>query len=179
MLFCRKWAARAHGPRVRLRLDVCIHLRVPLCQLLCRHVSYASHLKTGDPLKFDRSTPVRQLDACLRVLDVKLGPDEGALTSARVIQDVKKCMQRHLLQIYEANGCAVPGIGNRNGKRALVVSGDMAGVSNADENWGGFREKGASPSAKWVHKDAVAARAAARTIARKQVLDQLKANASQ
>lgn len=179
MLFYRKRAACAHGPRVRLRLDVCIHLRVPLYQLLCRHVSYTSHLKTGDPLKFDRSTPPRQLAAYRRVLDVKLGPDEGALTSARVIQDVKKCMQRHLLQIYKADGCAVPGIGNRNGKRALEVRADMAGVSNADKNWGGFREKGASPSAKWVHTDAVAARAAARTTARKQVFDQLTANTSQ
>ena len=114
-----------------------------------RHQAYTKQLNASDPLKFCKSTPTRIDSAYLRLVDPKNGLDFGVPTSARIIQDIQKCMGPNLIAIIEAKGAVVQELGNRNGHRKAV------GVDKR----GGKREKSALQAVRWVHPDAVEARA--------------------
>ena len=129
-----------------------------------RHINWTKTLPTGDPLKFDRSTPKRQTASYLRLFPgfvqpdgtiLELGPEEGALSSVRLIP-LDRCMGKHLWGICDAGGAVVLGLGSRNGWRAERAR-EAVGLS---KNWGGHREKGDAPDECWCHPDAVGARAA-------------------
>ncbi len=85
----------------------------------------------------------------MRVLNVNLGPTEGAVTSKRIIQDVGKCTNQNLLAIIAAKGAGVQGLGNRNGHRSFVKDKGQRG---------GPREKKAPAEQRWIHPDAQGAR---------------------
>ena len=107
-----------------------------------RHVCWTKTIADPDhPAKFDRSSPKKQTAAYLRLLDPSHPPEGGALTSVRIMQDVRRCMGEHLLKISEAHGAVVPKLGSRNGWRAEAARASV-GLS---ANWGGAREKGAAP----------------------------------
>src|SRR4051812_25421669 len=67
-----------------------------------QHRAWTAQLTTDDPLKFCKSTTKQMDSEYLRILDSKNGPEGGAPTSSRIIQDVIKCMGKHLLAIIEA-----------------------------------------------------------------------------
>ena len=118
---------------------------------LSRHVRMTKDLENDDPLKFSRSTPRRLARSLTRLwwheadgvggasYDRRTG---GSPLSRRIIEDVTKCMGDHLLQIIDAKGAMVDGIGNRSGRRERPLGGH-----------GGARTKKPAPAARWVHPD--------------------------
>ena len=72
---------------------------------------------------------------------------------ARLIEDRDNCWGRHLRQIWDVRGVRVPGIGNRNGRRAVES------VDREVERRGGHRVKGAAEAARPLHPQAKAAQA--------------------
>ena len=118
---------------------------------LSRHVRMTKDLENDDPLKFSRSTPRRLARSLSRLwwheadgvggvsYDRRTG---GSPLSRRIIEDVTKCMGDHLLQIIDAKGAMVDGIGNRSGRRERPLGGH-----------GGVRTKKPAPAARWVHPD--------------------------
>ena len=71
------------------------------------------HLLTGDPLKFDMSTPKRLWLAVARVWEV-------APTSARIVQDCAK-FDTHIRIVVANKGAKVEGIGDSNGWRGVTA----------------------------------------------------------
>lgn len=88
----------------------------------------------------------------LRILVPTSGPTAGCPASKRIFRDVTK-WSVNLMCVYNENGCTVPGLGDRNGKRKSEL-----GVKN---NRCGKRVKGQgnsrinTPSVHWLHPDAI------------------------
>jgi len=80
-----------------------------LMTALHKHTAASRHLLTGDPLKFDMSTPGRLWLAVTRVWEV-------APTSARIVQDCAK-FDTHVRAVVANKGAKVEGIGDSNGRR--------------------------------------------------------------
>ena len=105
----------------------------------------------------DRSTPKMRTHAYLRLLDPANPEDGSALTSARIIQGVDRCIG-HLLPILGAGGTIVPGLGSRNGHRTITTVASLA--ARVGNGHGGHRVKGGEPTARWIllevrpHRDA-------------------------
>ena len=92
---------------------------------VARGVACTKHLKPGDEgyeLRYSRATPKLQSSAYLRVLDPVHGPNGGAPTSKRIIQDIDKFLPL-CEEIRLANGTVVEGLGSRNGHRAAANAG--------------------------------------------------------
>ncbi|PVU95563.1 hypothetical protein BB559_002690 [Furculomyces boomerangus] len=51
----------------------------------------------------------------LRIIDPIHGPPGGAPTSKRIIENINKCIGKHLLDIIAAQGAIVPGLGSHHG----------------------------------------------------------------
>jgi len=138
------------------------HLNKDVDDFVAYHVAVTHHLpstgfdddgnpdpngKEPDPRKFSRATPKQQTHAYLRVLET-VTP-----LPARLIEDRDNCWGRHLRQIWDVRGVRVPGIGNRNGRRAVES------VDRETERRGGHRVKGAAEAARPLHPQAKAAQA--------------------
>ncbi len=131
-------------------LDSSLNKDVDDC--VARHVSFCS-LMTPDhpsyPLRFCRSTPTLNHLAFSRIWDASLGPEAGAPTGARIVQDCMKFVPA-LRSIYEARGICVQGLGSRTGHRSEAAKGL--------NKRGGKRVKGEDKGTGWVHPDAVGPR---------------------
>src|SRR5689334_1823130 len=77
------------------------------------HKALTSLLDRDDPLMFDSVSPKLLNSAYLWLLDPLLGPNAGASTGTRIIQDITKCMGVHLLAIKVAKGAIVQSLGNQ------------------------------------------------------------------
>ena len=110
---------------------------------LWRHVLYTKSLPEDDHRKFSISTPLRGAYAIKR-----LWPH--CLTDERIQQDVYKVVPS-LKAIRDNDGCMVPGLGNRNGVRAIPAK---EVYQEYKENRGGRRERGQSTGIRWIHPDA-------------------------
>ena len=90
-----------------------VHSRVEFYSAICKWIP------KGHPLyakRFGKSSYKIMRDSYLRVLD----PQTGVCPSShRIIQDITKCWGEHLDKICAKRGGAVPGLGNRAGKRRL------------------------------------------------------------
>ena len=95
------------------------------------------------PSRFSKASYSIMRDSYLRVLD----PETGVCPSSdRIVQDITRCWGEHLDLICAYKGGAVPGIGNRVGKRRL---------SGKKVNRGGKRKKGAWKMLEHLHPDMV------------------------
>jgi hypothetical protein len=100
---------------------------------------------------FSRATLPAQLSAYKRVWDPSFCQSRtaGAATAVRIEQDFARCFGEHLKKIREAQGCIVPGLGSRNGQRAV------AAADQRQENRGGHQvKKGWDGTTRWIHPDA-------------------------
>jgi len=100
---------------------------------------------------FSRATLPAQLSAYKRVWDPSFSQSRtaGAATAVRIEQDFARCFGEHLKKIREAQGCIVPGLGSRNGQRAV------AAADQRQENRGGHQvKKGWDGTTRWIHPDA-------------------------
>ena len=90
------------------------------------------------PLKFSKATPRLMLSSYLRVLD----PETGVVpSSARIIQDVKKCWGTHLDAICEERGGPVEGLGSsRTGVRKIDGL-EKRGGKRVKQEWQGVQER--------------------------------------
>jgi hypothetical protein len=119
---------------------------------VARHISYCSLMAPTHPdynKRFCRSTPALNHLAFSRVWDVSLGPEAGAPTGIRIVQDCMKFFPA-VRAIYEARGICVQGLGTREGHRKTAA----AGLNKR----GGKRVKGVDKGTGWVHPDAVGPR---------------------
>jgi hypothetical protein len=106
------------------------------------HVTMTNHLETGDPRKFDLSTPYRGANAYLRLLHPVTG---GVPCSQRIIRDSEKVLES-FETIRQADGIKVDGLGNRKGKRHETPG---------QETRGGARvKKQEAMKTSWLHDDA-------------------------
>jgi hypothetical protein len=106
------------------------------------HCLLTDMLAKEDAKKFSMATPKLGTNAYLRVL-------EGTPSSKRIIQDVNKVLES-MKAIYDAKGCLVAGLGDRNGVRR-VLNGD------SNNKRGGIRVKDLNlydPKNYWLHPDA-------------------------
>jgi len=119
---------------------------------VARHQSYTSLLTPTHPdynKRFCRSTPALNHLAFSRIWDASLGPEAGAPTGIRIVQDCLKFFSS-FLAIYEARGICVPGLGSRERHRKIAAKGL--------NSRGGKRVKGVDTGCGWVHPDAVGPR---------------------
>eukprot|EP00941_MAST-03F_sp_MAST-3F-sp1_P000451 g451.t1 len=119
------------------------HLNKDVKDCVARHYVVSNLLKryvpnsTPTEAVFNVSTP-KQYDSVMQRI---YGPNKGALSSKRILEDICKCMSKHLLAIIKAKGCLVHGLGNkRNGDRYEKVGGH-----------GGYREKNKKSDEHWFH----------------------------
>ena len=110
-----------------------------------RHRQMTSNFDDDDPRKFCASTPNRLDSAYMRLVDPANGTEYGSPTSGRIIQDITRCLTKHLLAVIDAKGAVVPGLGSRTGHRYVP------GV----EKWGGRREKSLQTRDYWYHPDSI------------------------
>jgi hypothetical protein len=112
------------------------------------HLSVMIHSLLTDMLpkenakKFSMATPKLGTNAYLRVL-------EGSPSSKRIVQDVNKVIES-MKEIYDAKGCLVEGLGDRNGVRRVF----KADTNNKN---GGTRVKNLNLydlKHYWLHPDA-------------------------
>lgn len=113
--------------------SLCLWTAVCLLTLLgpyiCMPVLPARLTKTTKN-KFSLSTLLNVSLSIHRLWAPSNEADDGVPSSFRIIQDITKYSRTYLLQIIEARGALVAGIGNRNGVRKRTMG-----------NWGGPREK--------------------------------------
>ncbi|PWA02864.1 hypothetical protein BB558_000978 [Smittium angustum] len=69
--------------------------------------------------KISKSTSGRQDNGYLRIIDPIHGPPGGAPTSKRIIENINKCIGKHLLDIIAAQGAIVPGLGSHHDHRRI------------------------------------------------------------
>jgi hypothetical protein len=113
-----------------------LHLSVMIHSLL------TDVLPKEDAKKFSMATPKLGTNAYLRVL-------KGSPSSKRIIQDCNKVLES-MKEIYDAKGCLVEGLGDRNGVRR-VMKGDTKNKN------GGVRVKNLNlydHKQYWLHPDA-------------------------
>lgn len=141
-------------------LDCCLF--ADLTRSLRMHARITSSLDKDNKNKFSLSTPLNVSLSIHRLWAPSNEADGGVPSSSRIIQDITKCSGTHLLQIIEARGALVEGIGNRNGVRKRTMG-----------NWGGPREKKPMASKIWVHPDARKSRDEATAASVKIALDEI------
>jgi hypothetical protein len=125
-----------------------------------RHIVWTNRMAEDDPEKFSMETPKKGSFAYRRVWNCPVVPGvatgetspDGALTSARICQDIDKFLTS-ALTIFQHKGIVVEGLGTRHGHRSEV------GISKAR---GGARKKGIDEATlantHFVHSDAKNAR---------------------
>ena len=111
------------------------------------HIGATRKLLEEDPRKFSSSTLKRLLHAWQRIWD----PVSGIAPSGpRILHDCRQ-MVKNYATIYEHDGVIVPGLGDRNGRRAATSKGLNA--------WGGARVKRSTARAlPPLHADALTVR---------------------
>ena len=133
------------------------NLNKDLKDCLFRHVLATLMLKTGNPLKFDISSPQRISNAVHRIIT-------GALSSERILQDCFRVLES-LQLIVKAHGTVVHGCGQRPGKRNVPGNGLPQGALTPPPPQysnllfaGGTRVKGPPIAVGWLHADAASQR---------------------
>jgi hypothetical protein len=141
------------------------------------HAAVTTHLETGDPHKFDLSSYKKQTEAYMRLLHpAGVGvstlsacactgaPSQcccGALPSKRIYEDVVKCLSPNIMEVFNAFGTVVDGLGNRNGDRRQKATWSMPKASGGGRKTRKERleevEKEGWGSGLWIHPDARAA----------------------
>jgi hypothetical protein len=113
-----------------------IHLSVMI------HCLLTDMLPKDDAKKFSVATPKLGTNAYLRVL-------KGSPSSKRIIQDVNKVLES-MKAIYDAKGCLVEGLGDRNGVRRVFKA-------DTNSKQGGKRVRSMhlyDSKHYWLHPDA-------------------------
>ncbi len=109
------------------------------------HIGVTRKLPEDDPRKFSSSTPKRLLYAWQRIWD----PASGVSPPGPRIKHDCRGMVPNYTTIYEHDGTIVPGLGDRNGRRAET--------SKGLNKWGGARVKKSTARAlPPLHADALA-----------------------
>ena len=123
------------------------HLNQDFHESVDMHVNLTAHLPVGHEDKYSKRTPNHLSKAYRRIWNPELGPNAGAPLGRRIIQDIRRVIQKTYLEIFHRRG-RVLDTAQYTGRRAVEQRDRVAAP------WGGKRVKGEGPQRTfWVHDD--------------------------